>query len=240
MKYLSLFLLLFCLACQDQTQSKQPDKVRSIDDILSDASGTQTELAKSEVKPEPKPEPPKVEAPKGPIIYTALESDYSKLFLSELKQMNGLKEARLIGNQLILNQKDTFQFPALPKIKERYVFTGKQGDLELEMTVQRLNQTTLEYQTELKKAGKLASTESGQADLAAFFFLGSESDIDDQSGEGYFCTAFSAYKNPCYTHIRLGNVADDPKLPLLGKLIKNCNDSLMNIDLDNFPTLRTQ
>jgi hypothetical protein len=42
----------------------------------------------------------------------------------------------------------------------------------------------------------------------------------------------------CYTAIRLGNPENfrEGKAQLLGKLIKNCNGKIREIELDNFPT----
>ena len=81
--------------------------------------------------------------------------------------------------------------------------------------------------------GKSSYNQTGQADIISSFFLGTESDEDVKTGEGYFVTEYIERRaKDCHIHIRLG---DDNER---AKIIKNCNGKIRDITLDNFKTLR--
>lgn len=175
---------------------------------------------------------------KQPIIVVDNESDYSKKFIDGLKEISHYKKFMLKKNVLIIEETDTTYFSETPKIGERYVLTGEKDGLKISVTVKRINYTTVDYTIEMfSSGGELKHSQVGQADIASAFFLGDESDESDKSGINYFVTEYSeSRENDCYTYIRLGYEEEtDPGL--LGKIIKNCNGDIQDIDLDNFPTL---
>jgi hypothetical protein len=120
-----------------------------------------------------------------------------------------------------------------PALGEQRVYSGREGDLAVALTVKRVNYTTVAYKIEMVEFGKSSHNQSGQADMVSSFFLGTESDEDVQTGEGYFVTEYIESRDKdCYTHIRLG---DDNER---AKIIKTCNGKIRDITLDNFKTLR--
>jgi hypothetical protein len=164
------------------------------------------------------------------------ESDYSEKFIQGLKEL-GYEKFELKDSLLLINGKDTAYFPETPKIGKQIVLTGKKGNLAIALTVKRINYTTVDYKIEMVEFGKASHNQSGQADIISSFFFGAESDESEKTGNGYFVTEFTEYKDKdCYTFIRLGY--DEETGPyLLGKLKKNCNGKIMDIGLDNFTTL---
>lgn len=164
------------------------------------------------------------------------KSDYSEKFIEGLKKLREKKIA-LSDSLLILNDTDTIYFPETPEIGRRITLTGKKDNLVIAVTIKRFNYTTIDYKIEITEFGKSNHTQSGKADIASSFYFGDESDVSDKTGIAYFSTEFTDIgENDCYTYIRLG-YEKETGLYLLGRLIKNCNEKLLDIDLDNFPTL---
>ena len=161
------------------------------------------------------------------------KSDYSEKFIQGLKGL-GYKKFELIDSLLLINGTDTAYFPEIPKIRKQIVLTGKKGNLAIALTVKRINYTTIDYKIEMIEFGKTSHNQSGQADIISSFFFGAESDESEKTGLAYFVTEFAEYReDDCYTYIRLG-YEEETGPYLLGKLKKNCNGKIMNINLDNF------
>jgi hypothetical protein len=164
------------------------------------------------------------------------KSDYSPKFIQGLKDL-GYKKFELKDSLLLINGKDTEYFPETPKIGKKIVLTGRKGNLAIALTVKRLNYTTIDYKIEIVDFGKTSHIQSGQADIISSFFFGGESDESEKTGNSYFVTEFTEYKDKkCYTYIRLG-YEEETGSYLLGKLKKNCNGKIIDIDLENFTTL---
>ncbi|GAB5464687.1 MAG: hypothetical protein Kapaf2KO_01230 [Candidatus Kapaibacteriales bacterium] len=168
-------------------------------------------------------------------IYVKDSNDYSKAFLKEI-EVSGLDDIYLIDSILILSRKDTVIFPREPQIGEITVLTAKKNDLAVALTIQRINQSTIDYKIEIVQFGSTNYSYEGQADLNAQFYLGAEIDISSLSGMSYHTTEFSDNQDSCYTYIRLGKDESSGSF-LLGKIQKNCNGSINDIRFDNFPSL---
>ena len=164
------------------------------------------------------------------------KSDYSENFIQGLREL-GYEKFELKDSLLIINGKDTSYFPETPEIGKEIVLTGRKENLAIALTVKRINYTTVDYKIEMVEFGKTSHNQSGKADIISSFFFGTESDQSEKTGNEYFVTAFTEYKDKdCYTFIRLGYEEETGPF-LLGKLKKNCNGKIMDIDLDNFITL---
>jgi hypothetical protein len=159
------------------------------------------------------------------------KADYSEHFIQGLKEL-GFQKIELKDSLLIIDNKDTVLFSKTPKIGELSVYTGKKGNLAIAVTVKRINYTTVDYQIEMVEFGKTSHTQSGQADIISSFFFGPESNINEQTGEGYFVTEYTDNRaDNCATQIRIGDEND------LAKIIKYCNGKIKDITLENFTTL---
>jgi hypothetical protein len=163
------------------------------------------------------------------------EKDYSPEFLEGLRQLP-LENVTLDGNLFIENT-DTISFPFFPVMNKYTVLTAKKDNLAIALKLKRINQTTIDYEIEMVETGKAAETFKGQATIASTFYWGSESDENPETGMSYGVDEYVDMNEDCYTAIRLGNPENfrEGKAQLLGKLIKNCNGKIREIELDNFP-----
>lgn len=171
----------------------------------------------------------------GNSIYVKDSSDYSMSFLNAMKE-SGMDNVSLVDSFLILNRTDTVVFPQIPKVGKKTILTAKKDNLAIALRIKRINQTTIDYKIEMVEFGKASYNYKGQADLIPRFYFGAETDESSLSGFSYLSTEFSINQDSCYTYIRLGREENSGKY-LLGKIIKNCNGKIRDIDLDNFPTL---
>ncbi|MFK7934120.1 MAG: hypothetical protein AB8G22_11475 [Saprospiraceae bacterium] len=165
-------------------------------------------------------------------------SQYSTAFINELKSAKDIKSAVLHGDKMILNGREAVKFPTSPKLNEATSLQATRDDLTIKLDMKRVNYTAVDYELQLITAGQETLLEKGTAELNPYFFLGSESDMDEKTGVSYLSTEYAANRDSCYTYLRIGNMADDPAQPLSVKVAKNCNGAIRNIDLDNFPALR--
>ncbi|MEL6866854.1 MAG: hypothetical protein AAFP19_20690 [Bacteroidota bacterium] len=163
--------------------------------------------------------------------------DYSPAFVQAVKNQDKAQNVEFQQEMMILNGRDTIPFPSEPAIGKTVVLSAKKDNLAAALRFKRINYTSIQYKLELVDLGQSSIEEEGEAHLAPYFFLGGESDVDDQTGLSYFSTEFSIAQDSCYTYLRIGNRNDDPKEAYLAKLIKNCNGEIGDIELDNFPTL---
>lgn len=221
---LTLFIALTFVACNNSATDNK--SISTPSDTIKTVSVNSLNLDKNE----------------GPInkikteIVVKNEADYSEKFIQGLREL-GYENFELKDSLLLINGKDTVYFPETPKIGKQIVLTGKKGNLAIALTVKRINYTTVDYKIEMVEFGKTSHNQSGQADIISSFFFGAESDESEKTGIGYFVTEFTEYKDKdCYTYIRLG-YEEETGPYLLGKLKKNCNGKIMDINLDNFTTL---
>lgn len=168
-------------------------------------------------------------------IYIKDSSDYSIHFIKEMKRL-GMHHISLVDSFMIVKQIDTLKFPQTPKIGTETTLTARKDDLAVALHITRVNQTTITYKIEMVEFGKASYNYEGEADLNPHFYLGAETDENSQTGISYLSTQFSDSQDSCYTYIRLGT-EDDSGGYLLGKIVKNCNGTIRDIGLDDFPTL---
>ena len=91
------------------------------------------------------------------------KSDYSEKFIQGLREL-GYKKLELKDSLLIIDSKDTVTFSQTPKIGEFRVYTGRQGNLAIAVTVKRINYTSVDYKIEMVEFGKTSHNQTGQAD----------------------------------------------------------------------------
>lgn len=236
----SLSILLLLNSCQLQTQTSDKNIISHSSENQETKTEKNTTIADASIKDKKEGKPAtttKVDSEVFAEVFVDNESDYATGFIDALRETSGMKRVDLKENLMILNQKDSILFPAIPELHKSMTFTARKEDLAIALILKRINYTSIEYRIELVEFGKTSKMENGIADLAVFFFLGSESDTDDLTGENYFSTAYSTEKDSCYTNIRIGQIESSIEKPLLVKVLKNCNGKIKDISLDNFPTL---
>lgn len=167
------------------------------------------------------------------------DSDYNGKFLEDLKKQK-LAQVILDGNSLTIDG-ELMTFPEYPKEGKSTTFTGKKDGLTINLTINRKNQTTINYAITMMETGKGLTKFKGEATIASTFYLGLESDESSISKLMYPVDEYLASDDEdCYIAIRLGKEEEELGNQLLGKLIKNCNGDVRDIDLDDFPTLMEQ
>lgn len=161
------------------------------------------------------------------------DSKYSPVFLTDLANLGDIKQIELIDSLLIFEKLDTFQFPLdLPEGKWFHFFAIRQG-FAYSLDLKQINYTTLKFNLEQRMAGQILDQLTGEAHLNAGFFIGSESDEDDQTGISYFSNDYYFEDEKCSLNIRLGYDEDIKKV----KLSKTCSTGKYDIDLDDCPVL---
>lgn len=168
-------------------------------------------------------------------IFIKDSSDYSTNFLKELEK-SGMSNVSLVDSFLILSPADTVVFPQFLQIGEKTILTAKKNKLAIALTIERINQTTIDYKVEMVEFGNISYNFKGQADLNPRFNFEPETDESSLSGISYSSTEYRNSQDSCQTIIRLGREKDSGPY-LLGKIIKNCNGKIQDIELGNFPTL---
>lgn len=170
-------------------------------------------------------------------IYIEKITDYSPQFVANLQNAaKNIQVSGMMGDRLVTDSGDTLQFPAAPPIGLELTFKGGQTGQEVELKLERVNQSTIRYAIviALKEGGTYEM--KSLADLSPLFFLGAESDEDDQTGLSYLASEFIDPASECNNSIRIGQTDDG--LTYLAKLVMDCYDLPMSID--ESPTLRAK
>ncbi len=148
--------------------------------------------------------------------------------------MSGLaNEFELADSMIIVEKQDTFFFPMEISWRQWANFMAVKDGFTYSLDIAKLDYTTLGFNFELRKGNQTIDQLTGQADLDPGFFLGSESDEDNQSGVSYFCNEYTFENQNCSFTIRLG---DDEGIWKV-KVIKNCESGRYDIALDDCPVL---
>lgn len=164
------------------------------------------------------------------------KSQYSELFINKLSKSGYAKTYELINEKLILDGEDTNRFPTFLPLNRMVNFAGYKSGLHYNLKLTRKDYTTVEYRFERYEKGKLRDEETGEAMLGPSFFMASETDDDDQTGNAYDVVEYSdsKAKNDCWFIIRVGNDHGRYK----AKITRACDKSEMSIYIDDCPTLR--
>jgi hypothetical protein len=165
-------------------------------------------------------------------------SNYSAVFIAELRGANYDQPIKLMTNYMLVEH-DTVTFPDELKLNQATVFKAKKDNKEYELTLTRVNNTTLKFNFRLTdNKSQPIHSESGDAVLSALFFMGSETDEDND--ETYDCYEYIKNTNDCSFIIRLG-AGTDVNGKLRATLIYGCADqSKPALTLDECPILRTE
>ena len=174
-------------------------------------------------------------------IFVKDKSKYSPVFLAKLSALKLPKSSsiKLIDNVIIVDNKTT-KFPDDLKMNKQYFFKAAKGEQSYQLNVKRVNETTLNFEFKLLKKEHLVFSDKGDANIGAFFFLASEMDEDNETGEGYGAYEYAKELNSCWFIIRIG-VGKDAKNRQRAKVIFGCNDKTRQaLDIKDCPTLRTE
>lgn len=105
----------------------------------------------------------------------------------------------------------------------------------LELVLRRLNLSSLEFQFKITFTDGNSEKKSGIVTLNPTFFLGAESDEDEETGSEYFVTVYRHEDKDKYTYIKIGE-NENNKLQARVQL-KEIND-LHPLELDKVEVLK--
>lgn len=163
---------------------------------------------------------------------------YSVEFVNELDSNfeNVYKSIVLEEDHLILDKRDTVYFPRKPEIGRVYVLKSSNRMWISELTIERLNQTSISYSVAFTDRLGYKIVEKGIATLKPSFMLGSET--DDINGELYYLVYIENVGNRSIA-IRLG-VEEATDSLLLARIAIKGIDRCSIIDLDKLPTYKEE
>jgi len=172
-------------------------------------------------------------------IFIKDKKNYSTTFIDELNASNYSEPIKLIDNHIIVG-KDTTDFPHDLNIDQTTVFKATKDKRNYDLTVTRINETTLKFIFKLTdNEQKTLHSEKGEATLGAMFFLASEVDEDEQTGEAYGSSEYWKKKNDSWLSIRVGGKDNNGKLRSI--ITYGCSDKKKKeLNLDECPILRTE
>lgn len=143
----------------------------------------------------------------------------------------------LIDNYIILDQKDTTEFPNIPVIGRKTTLKANARETTVQLTFVRINYTTINYSLEFTHPRKKTFQSEGTAHLHYDFFLRMDQDRSTASGATYPIAEFEDNKQKkCNVKIRIG-YEEMSGSGLQATIVHNCKGTYGNINPENFPTL---
>jgi hypothetical protein len=160
-------------------------------------------------------------------------SFYSVSFLKSLEPQKAHWKFYLDSDKFIFNTLDTILFPNLLPLNKVMFFTGKKGDLKINITVKRILLSTIDYKIEVIANSNPPAIKSGLADLSPYFFVNTRTDVIDSTAINSETTEYWDTTGDYLTSIRVGKNPDNKLL-----IIKvECKVNKLEINLDNCPVL---
>lgn len=171
-------------------------------------------------------------------LYIKDRSLYDPHFIEGFSNYN--EPVKLIDNYLIAGA-DTTTFPADLPLNQKLVFKGAKGRKAYVLALTRTGLTTVAYDLQITCTdGQTISPMSGTAVLSWSFFMGTESDADEESTEGYGSSEYWDTRDSCSFSIRVGIGLDD-KGRHRAKVMNTCKENdPQNIGIDECPVLRAE
>ena len=164
-------------------------------------------------------------------------SMYDRTFIEGLSLYK--KPLQLVNNFLIADM-DTVRFPEVLPYRSEVTLSAEKQTKVFRLSVTRLNLTTIEYQFRLTDDKISLVDRSGTAVLSSSFFLGSEMDRDQASGESYESYEYWDRQGDCWISIRIGSSRTDQG-QIRAKLKQACpSGTQISLDLKTCPTLLSE
>ena len=161
---------------------------------------------------------------------------YHKDFFKGYKNSK-FSRVELIDNYIILDQKDTTEFPGIPELGKRKNLKALAREMTVKLSFVRINYTTITYTLEFSHPRKKSLKTAGVAHLHPDFFLRMERDRSTTSGATYPVAEFEdQQQKKCSVKIRIGH-EEISGSGIQATVSRNCNGVYGNISPENFPTL---
>lgn len=146
-----------------------------------------------------------------PYITIHDSSQYSPEFIKNLKNITTHQSFELIEDEIIVDNKETMEFPHYPFLGDTLYYAKEDGDSSVFLTVMRINPTTITYEQQFFKSGVAYKTENGLANLNPDDIINGDgfSISEDENGEMYWSVFFRNQKpDGCFTDIYIGSNKD--------------------------------
>ncbi|MFY9309240.1 MAG: hypothetical protein WAQ28_09370 [Bacteroidia bacterium] len=167
------------------------------------------------------------------------ESKYAASFIDELVAAKYEQPVKLTGDYLIAGT-DTISFPTDLALNKLTIFVGNQDNRHYTLEITRINNTSVDFKFELTDNDKTLYSQAGEATLGALFFLGAESD-EDENQEAYEVIQYTMNDSAsnCFFSARVETGAAKGKQR--AKVSYGCNDtSKPALALEEGPVLKAQ
>ncbi|NLN33787.1 MAG: hypothetical protein GX159_09385 [Flavobacteriaceae bacterium] len=135
-------------------------------------------------------------------------SQYAPEFIKNLKDLTTYRSFELIEDKIIVDNRETMEFPYYPFLGDTLYYAKEDGDSSVYLTVMRINQTTITYQLQMLKSGKEYKEEDGWAHLNPYDIINGDgfSISEDEDGEMYWSVFFRNQKpDGCFTDVYVGS-----------------------------------
>lgn len=135
-------------------------------------------------------------------------SQYSSEFIKNLKDITTRRSFELIEDRIIVDNKETMEFPHYPFPGDTLYYAKEYGDLSVYLTVSRVNYTTITYKQQIFKSGEAHKTEEGMAHLNPYDIINGDgfSISEDEDGKMYWSIFFRDQKSDgCFTDVYIGS-----------------------------------
>ena len=135
-------------------------------------------------------------------------SQYSSEFIKNLKDITTRRSFELIEDRIIVDNKETMEFPHYPFPGDTLYYAKEYGDLSVYLTVSRVNYTTITYKQQIFKSGAAHKTEEGMAHLNPYDIINGDgfSISEDEDNKMYWSIFFRDHKSDgCFTDIYIGS-----------------------------------
>lgn len=164
-------------------------------------------------------------------IYIKDRSQYSPEWIADVEANEpGYRPIKIINDYMLI-ENDTAYFDTSLKLKQDYRFTAFTDSHFYQLTVKRINYTTVEYDFTLFKDEESVFNHKGKAHLGSYFFLGDETFNDEEEGIGYLATEYYD-KNPDGLVVDIGEPDEE------GRIRANIKGLPANINANTDITLR--
>lgn len=143
-----------------------------------------------------------------PVISIHDSSQYSSEFIKNLKDITTRRSFELIEDKIIVDNKETMEFPHYPFLGDTYYYAKEYGDLSVYLTVKRVNYSTITYKQQIFKSGAAYETQEGSAHLNPYDIINGDgfSISEDEDGEMYWSIFFREHKSDgCFTDVFIGS-----------------------------------
>lgn len=167
------------------------------------------------------------------------ESKYAASFIDELVAAKYEQPVKLTGDYLIAGT-DTISFPTDLALNKPTIFVGNQDNRHYTLEITRINNTSVDFKFELTDNDKTLYSQAGEATLGALFFLGAESD-EDENQEAYEVIQYTMNDSAsnCFFSARVETGSAKGKQR--AKVSYGCNDSSKPaLALEEGPVLKAQ